>query len=227
MAVQRSQVAGLQGAQHAAHFGSGGAGGGLRLGTSCCGRHRYSLGGSWRGRAGLWRRAAACGEQQHAAWAQYQKLQRAPAAQRDFPITPTAVARSHAGGDSPGTDHTSCTLMTMNIVDAQVHLNRLGSNWEHTDAAVAVDYAVATMDALGLSAVLIDEWAGFDNPTTKRGHLPGYFLPNGAVRGQHPFSEQAVALHPDRFGYIARIDPIDPDLEELMAGVRQSQAPSV
>jgi predicted TIM-barrel fold metal-dependent hydrolase len=109
---------------------------------------------------------------------------------------------------------------TMDIVDAQVHLNRLGSDWERTDPAVVVDYAVVTMDALGLGAVLIDEWAGFANPTTKRGHLPGYFLPNGAMRGQHPFSEQAIALYPDRFAYVARIDPTDPDLEERMAGVR-------
>jgi len=107
----------------------------------------------------------------------------------------------------------------MDIVDAQVHLNRFGNNWEHTDHALIADYAVATMDALGLSAVLIDEWAGFDNPVTKRGHLPGYFLPNGAVRGQHPFSERALGLHPDRFAYIVRIDPLDPELERLMAGV--------
>jgi predicted TIM-barrel fold metal-dependent hydrolase len=105
----------------------------------------------------------------------------------------------------------------MDIVDAQVHLNRLGSNWEHTDPALIVDYAVVTMDALGLSGVLIDEWAGFD---AQRRHLPGYVLPNGAMRGQHPFSERAVALHPDRFAYVARIDPNDPELVELMAQVR-------
>ena len=109
----------------------------------------------------------------------------------------------------------------MDIVDAQVHLNRLGSDWQHTDPALIVDYAVVTMDALGIDAVLIDEWAGFDNPITKRGHLPGHFLPNGAMRGEHPFSERAVALHPDRFAYVARIDPIDPDLVDLMAGVRR------
>jgi predicted TIM-barrel fold metal-dependent hydrolase len=108
----------------------------------------------------------------------------------------------------------------MDIVDAQVHLNRLGSDWEHTSDDLIVDYAVVTMDALGLAAILIDEWAGFDNPVTKRGHLPGHFLPNGAVRAAHPFSETAVRLHPDRFAYVARIDPIDPDLEELMANVR-------
>jgi L-fuconolactonase len=112
-------------------------------------------------------------------------------------------------------------MRSMDIVDSQVHLNRLGSNWQHTQHDVIVDYAVATMDALGLSAILIDEWAGFDNPVTKRGHLPGRFLPNGAVRGEHPFSETAIKLHPDRFAYVARIDPIDPDVEELMADVRK------
>jgi predicted TIM-barrel fold metal-dependent hydrolase len=107
----------------------------------------------------------------------------------------------------------------MDIVDSQVHLNRLGANWENTDTQVRVEYAVATMDALGLTAVLIDEWAGFANPVTKRGHLPGHFLPNGAMRGEHPFSEKAVELYPDRFAYVARIDPLDPELESLMASV--------
>jgi predicted TIM-barrel fold metal-dependent hydrolase len=108
----------------------------------------------------------------------------------------------------------------MDLVDAQVHLNRLGANWDHTDNAVKVEHAVATMDALGLTAVLIDEWAGFANPVTKRGHLPGYFLPNGAMRGEHPFSDKAVELYPERFAYVARIDPLDPELESLMAGVQ-------
>jgi predicted TIM-barrel fold metal-dependent hydrolase len=108
----------------------------------------------------------------------------------------------------------------MDIVDAQVHLNRLGANWEHLDDERKVVAAVATMEALGLAAVLIDEWAGFANPVTKRGHLPGHFLPNGAMRGEHPFSEKAVELYPDRFAYVVRIDPLDPELEALMAGVR-------
>jgi L-fuconolactonase len=108
-------------------------------------------------------------------------------------------------------------MRAMDIVDAQVHLNRLGSDWQHTDDALIVDYALVTMDALGLAAVLIDEWAGFDE---KRRHLPGYVLPNGAMRGRHPFSEKAIELHPDRFAYVARIDPNDPDLDELMATVR-------
>ena len=114
-------------------------------------------------------------------------------------------------------------MRSMDIVDRRCTSTGSGSNWQHTQHDVIVDYAVATMDALGLSAILIDEWAGFDNPVTKRGHLPGHFLPNGAVRGEHPFSETAIKLHPDRFAYVARIDPIDPDVEELMAGVARSR----
>lgn len=108
----------------------------------------------------------------------------------------------------------------MDIVDSQVHLNRLAPNWETADDATKAHAAVAAMDALGLSAIVIDEWAGFANAVTKRGHLPGHLLPNGAMRGEHPFSEKAVELYPERFGYVARIDPEDPELESLMAGVR-------
>jgi L-fuconolactonase len=108
----------------------------------------------------------------------------------------------------------------MDIVDAQVHLNRFGAKWEHAADAAKVHNAVATMDALGLTAVLIDEWAGFANPVTKGGHLPGHFLSNGAMRGEHPFSAKAVELYPGRFAYVARIDPLDPELDSLMSGVR-------
>jgi len=105
----------------------------------------------------------------------------------------------------------------MDIVDSQVHLNRLGSDWEHTDHALVVDYAVVTMDALGLSAILIDEWTGFDDQMR---HYPGYPLENGIMRSQLPFSERAVALHPDRFGYVARVDFRDPELDRLVSEVR-------
>jgi predicted TIM-barrel fold metal-dependent hydrolase len=107
----------------------------------------------------------------------------------------------------------------MEIVDARVHLNHIGANWQNTDPAVVTDYAIVTMDALGIRAVLIDEWAGWDE---HRRHLPGYVLPNGAMRSRLPFSETAVALHPDRFGYTARIDPRDPEMEQLMANVRRT-----
>ena len=107
----------------------------------------------------------------------------------------------------------------MYIVDAQVHLNRFGSRWRETDADLIVDYAVAAMDAIGIDGVVIDEWAGFD---AQQRHLPGTVLPNGAMRGRYPFSQRAVMLHPDRFAYVARIDPNDPEIEMLVDQVRQT-----
>ena len=106
----------------------------------------------------------------------------------------------------------------MDIVDAQVHLNRFGRHWHTTAPDVIVDYAVAAMDALGINGVVIDEWAGFD---AEHRHLPGTVLPNGAMRGQHPFSQRAVALYPDRFSYVARIDPHDPEIEDLVGHLHE------
>ena len=101
----------------------------------------------------------------------------------------------------------------MDIVDSQVHLNRFGSHWQNAAPDVIVEYALAAMDALGIDGIVIDEWAGFD---AQRRHLPGTVLPNGAMRASYPFSQRAVALHPDRFSYVARIDPDDPEIELLV-----------
>jgi predicted TIM-barrel fold metal-dependent hydrolase len=106
----------------------------------------------------------------------------------------------------------------MDIVDSQVHLNRFGSHWRNTAPDVIVDYAVAAMDALGIDGIVIDEWAGFD---AQHRHLPGAVLPNGAMRGQYPFSQRAVALHPDRFAYVARIDPNDPEIDALVDQIHE------
>ena len=45
-------------------------------------------------------------------------------------------------------------------------------------------------------------------------------LPNGAVRASFPFSERAMELYPDRFAYLVRIDPTDPELDRLLGEVR-------
>ncbi|HEY3063834.1 MAG TPA: amidohydrolase family protein [Chloroflexota bacterium] len=106
----------------------------------------------------------------------------------------------------------------MEIVDAQVHLNQLVPDWKTSDADRVIAAGIAAMDAVGIDALLIAESRGFD--AQMRPAL-GPVLPNGAVRGEFPFSERAVATHPDRFGYLVRIDPRDPELERLMAEVRQ------
>src|SRR5258708_4954890 len=95
----------------------------------------------------------------------------------------------------------------MEIVDAQVHLNYVGS----------MDSGLAAMDAAGIGASVIDEWYGL-SPTGK--FLPGEELPNGAVRTlRSPIAEAYVSRCPDRFSYYGRVDPFDPDLEAVMAQI--------
>jgi predicted TIM-barrel fold metal-dependent hydrolase len=106
----------------------------------------------------------------------------------------------------------------MDIVDTQVHANRMGPNWRTVDLATTVDVVVAAMDAVGVGATLIAEQASADllrdpDPTATR-------LPNGALRFAHPFSELAVKLYPERFAYVARVDPLDPEAPALLAGLR-------
>jgi hypothetical protein len=73
------------------------------------------------------------------------------------------------------------------------------------------------MDAVGIDAALIAESRGFDS---KMRPALAPELPNGAIRAQFPFSERAVALHPDRFGYLVRVDFKDPELERIVSEVR-------
>lgn len=95
----------------------------------------------------------------------------------------------------------------MEVVDAQVHLNQLGS----------IESGLAAMAAAGVHASLVDEWHG-QSPTGK--HQPGIELPNGAVRTlRTPIAEEYATRWPDRFAYYGRTDPLDPELEDVMAQV--------
>jgi predicted TIM-barrel fold metal-dependent hydrolase len=47
-------------------------------------------------------------------------------------------------------------------------------------------------------------------------------LPNGVTRFEYPFAEEAVARFPGRFAYVARFDPSDPEIDDLMAEVRKA-----
>ena len=105
----------------------------------------------------------------------------------------------------------------MEIIDAQVHLNNLLSDWQTVDLDAAVRAGVAVMDAVGIDRVLIAESWGFD---AQMRPARAEVLTNGAIRMQFPFSERAVALLPDRFAYLRRVDHRDPDLERLVAEVR-------
>jgi L-fuconolactonase len=85
----------------------------------------------------------------------------------------------------------------MEVIDSQVHANQRG-----------IDQSIAIMDAVGVDAAVIDIW-----PPVRRK------LPNSANRFEYAFAEEAVARFPNRFAYIARFDPNDPELDDLMAQV--------
>lgn len=82
----------------------------------------------------------------------------------------------------------------MDIVDSQVHLGPGGAS-----------EMAAAMDALGIRAVLVDEWWGEDVA------VPGHRLANGAIRTTAPTAELAAWTHSGRFAYLLRVYPDDPD----------------
>jgi L-fuconolactonase len=87
----------------------------------------------------------------------------------------------------------------MDIVDAQVHANVLG-----TEATLAV------MDALGIQGLLFDEY----QTTTEDGApQPGYRLADGAFRPVGPNAEAAALRHPQRFAFLMRVDLRDLGIE--------------
>jgi predicted TIM-barrel fold metal-dependent hydrolase len=104
---------------------------------------------------------------------------------------------------------------TLEIIDAQVHLNQLVPNWQTAPADSVISTGIQAMDAVGIDRVLIGEARGFAANAEPQGQV----LPNGAVRTDYPFSERAVQLHPDRFIYHVRIDYRDPDVDSLAGQV--------
>ncbi len=87
----------------------------------------------------------------------------------------------------------------MDIVDAQVHANAIGS-----------ETTVAIMDAIGIRAVLIDEYLSMAEGFRP---LPSYRMPNGVSRPIGPNAEAAALRYPDRFAFLMRVDAFDPGLE--------------
>jgi L-fuconolactonase len=102
------------------------------------------------------------------------------------------------------------------IIDAQVHLNQLGTGWQTASVDSVIATGIEAMDAVGIDRVLIGEAHGFDSQFRPLGQE----LPNGAVRTSCPFSERAVELHPARFAYHVVVDFRDPELDRLTAEVQ-------
>jgi predicted TIM-barrel fold metal-dependent hydrolase len=94
----------------------------------------------------------------------------------------------------------------MDVVDTQIHLFM-----PMTD-----DVAVDVMDNIGVASALIDECWDFGDGTANTPR-PRAALPNGEWRPLALGSVTASQRRPDRFGFILRINPHDPDLEAVMA----------
>ncbi|WP_114423641.1 amidohydrolase family protein [Nocardioides houyundeii] len=92
------------------------------------------------------------------------------------------------------------------VVDAQVHLNKMGT----------VATGVAAMDAVGIDVAVIDEWRGFDDNAIKYPHRPA---PRGGVRHENPFSVDALMHHPTRLSYLGAVDRADPDLADVVRDI--------
>ncbi|MGB8363774.1 MAG: amidohydrolase family protein [Rhizomicrobium sp.] len=94
----------------------------------------------------------------------------------------------------------------MDIVDAQVHIG-----------PGRIAEALAAMDALGIRAMLIDEyWVG---STTGD---PGYPVPDGAFRPVQPTAELAAMMYPDRFSYLVRLDRNDREVVSVIRMARDA-----
>ncbi|GGC37063.1 hypothetical protein GCM10011371_25600 [Novosphingobium marinum] len=93
----------------------------------------------------------------------------------------------------------------MEIVDSQIHFGPGG-----------IDETLSAMDALGISAVLADEFWGLET------WGPGYRLPGGAYRVTAPTAELANWLYPDRFSYVLRVDRLDPEVLSIVRMARDA-----
>lgn len=94
----------------------------------------------------------------------------------------------------------------MDIVDAQVHIGPGG-----------IEQALAVMDAVGIRGALIDEYWFGGAP-----NRPSHGLPGGGYRVVAPTGELAAQLHPDRFSYLLRVHPADPELAAVVRLLRDA-----
>ena len=92
------------------------------------------------------------------------------------------------------------------IVDTQIHIGPGG-----------IAEVLAQMNALGITAALIDEYWFTGTP-----NQPHHVLAGGVQRPVAPTAELAAQLHPDRFSYLLRVDVDDPDYAQIIRQLRDA-----
>jgi predicted TIM-barrel fold metal-dependent hydrolase len=128
------------------------------------------------------------------------------------------------------------------IVDAQVHLPRLVVDgkpgrarttdddvpvkkglglplWEPADPDIVIVASLTAMDAAGVDALVIDEWVGHDEAGWSQ---PGKPVGEGAYRWNFDFSRYAASRYPERFSFLARVHPFDPELDDVVAELTET-----
>ena len=96
------------------------------------------------------------------------------------------------------------------IIDSQIHLFR----------TTTLEGGLAAMNALGIQGAVIDEyWIAEEDG---RQVIPGYRMPNGAVRVTPAQAMHASTRYPDRLSYLVRTDHRDPDPEHWIRAIADS-----
>jgi predicted TIM-barrel fold metal-dependent hydrolase len=92
----------------------------------------------------------------------------------------------------------------LDIVDTQLHLS----------LDLTEDQIIASMDALGITSVIVDElWS----VNEKMQGVPCVHFAEGVTRPLSPYAQAAALKHPERFSYIQRVDRRDPELAAHIA----------
>jgi predicted TIM-barrel fold metal-dependent hydrolase len=97
------------------------------------------------------------------------------------------------------------------VVDAQLHLS----------LALTEECTLASMDALGIRSLIIDELWHF----TEDGRaMPCVVLPGNVQRALSPYALAASLKHPDRFAFLQRVHYRDPQLAAVVAELASTPA---
>lgn len=101
----------------------------------------------------------------------------------------------------------SMKQINLDIVDAQIHFG-----------PGKIEEILASMDALGIRSVVVDEYwlKNFFS------YDPHHVLENGEIRPICPTAELAALLYPDRFAWMLRINPRDPQYRSMVRWVKEA-----